>query len=134
MTCSCTSSHAHGSHMVNQDGYVMYLKQTWDKCMQNLKHNEDLSGIRRFKCPKLLFVGPKGFKHATIKGDAFFLKVLPSLDVEHIHMKFFPSTKNSRMCLRKIIQMPCPSINRMTITIDLEKGTQLPFEPIYNIS
>ncbi len=32
-----------------------------DKCLQNLKHNGDLGNIRRFRCPKLLFVGAKGF-------------------------------------------------------------------------
>jgi hypothetical protein len=105
-----------------------------DKCMQNLKHNGDLGSIRRFRCPKPLFNGAKGFVHATKKGNAFFNYVFPSLDVEHVHMKFLPSTKNSRMCLKNKMQTPCPNINHVDCTIDLEEGAQLPFEPIYNLS
>jgi hypothetical protein len=68
---------------------------------KNLKHNGDLGNIKRFRCPKLLVVGAKGFMHVTKKGDAFFIYVLPLLNVEHVHMKFLPSIKNSRMCLKK---------------------------------
>jgi len=68
---------------------------------KNLKHNGNLGNIKRFRCPKVLFVGAKGFMQATKKGNAFFIYFLPSLDVEYIHMRFLPNTKNSRMCLKK---------------------------------
>jgi hypothetical protein len=47
-----------------------------DKCMQNLKHNEDLRNIRRFECHKPLFVGAKGFMQAT-KKNAFYFMFFP---------------------------------------------------------
>jgi hypothetical protein len=51
--------------------------------------------------------------------------------LNHVHMKFFLNTKNSKMCLEKKMQTPCPNIN---CTIDLMKGTQLPFGPIYFVT
>jgi hypothetical protein len=54
--------------------------------MQNLKQKKYLDGIRKLRCPKLLFVGTKTFMKATKRGDAFLIYILPSLDVEpHPH-------------------------------------------------
>ncbi len=80
--------------------------------MQNLKHKENLDGRRRPRCPKPLFVGAKAFMKVAIK--AFLIYVLPSPNVEPcFNMKFLPNTKNSRMCLKREMQTPCPSIDHM---------------------
>jgi hypothetical protein len=50
--------------------------------MQNFEQQGDLNGKRRPRCPKPSFIGTKAFMKATIRGDAFFIYVLPSLDVE----------------------------------------------------
>jgi hypothetical protein len=50
--------------------------------MQNLKHKKDLDGTRKPRCPKLLFIGVKTFMKVAKRQDAFFIYVLPSLDVE----------------------------------------------------
>jgi hypothetical protein len=71
------------------------------KACKNLKQKKDLGGINVLRYPKSMFIGAKKFMKVATKGDAFFIYTLPSLDVNHIHMRFFPNTKNSRMCLRK---------------------------------
>jgi hypothetical protein len=50
--------------------------------MQNLKQKEDLDGVKKPRCLKLLFVGAKAFMKVATKGDAFLIYVFPSLDVE----------------------------------------------------
>jgi ribosomal protein L7Ae-like RNA K-turn-binding protein len=49
---------------------------------QNMKQKEDLSSTRRFKCPKLFFVGAKTLMKAIKRGDAFLIYVFPSVDVK----------------------------------------------------
>jgi hypothetical protein len=54
--------------------------------MRNLKHKENLGGIRVLRCPKPMFIGTKTFMKFITKGDAFFIYTFPSLDVErHPH-------------------------------------------------
>jgi hypothetical protein len=55
-----------------------------------LKHKENLGSIKRPKCPKHLFVEAKAFMHATKKGNALFIYVIPSLNVEP-HPHYIPS-------------------------------------------
>ncbi len=100
-----------------------------DNCMQNLKHNGDLGSIRRFRCLKPLFIGAKGFVQATKKGDAFFIYVLPSLDVEHVHMRFLPSTNNSRICLKKECRHFAQHINHMISPLILKKEHNFHLNP-----
>jgi hypothetical protein len=54
--------------------------------MQILTQKENLGSIKRPKCLKHLFAEAKTFVHATKKGDAFLIYVIPSLSVEpHPH-------------------------------------------------
>jgi len=47
---------------------------------------KDLNGIRKLRCPKLLFVEVKTFMKVAKKRDALLIYILPSLDVEpHPH-------------------------------------------------
>jgi hypothetical protein len=41
--------------------------------IQKMKHKENLDGIRKLRCPKLLFVGAKAFMKAATRGDAFLI-------------------------------------------------------------
>ncbi len=54
--------------------------------------------------------------------------------LNHVHMKFLPCTKNSRMCLRRKNVDTLPKHQPYDCAIDLMKGAQLPFGPIYNLS
>ncbi len=72
--------------------------ETLVSSMQNLKQKEDLDGIRRPRCPKPLFVGAKAFMEVAKEGNAFFIYVLPSLDVEpHAH-----TSRNQPKCNQSI--------------------------------
>jgi hypothetical protein len=58
--------------------------------MQNLKHQGDLGGTIRPRCLEPLFVGIKKFLTTSTRGDAFFIYILPSLNVEpHPHENSF---------------------------------------------
>jgi hypothetical protein len=64
--------------------------ETFVRSMQNLKHQGDFGGTIRLRCLEPLFVGIKKFMKATMRGDAFFIYALPSLDVEpHPHENSF---------------------------------------------
>jgi hypothetical protein len=104
--------------------------ETLVKNMQNLKQKEDLDGIRRLRWPKPLFVGAKTFMKVATKGDAFLIYVLPSPNVEPcFKMKFPPNTKNSKMCLRREMQTPCPNIDHMIAPLILWKEHNLHLDP-----
>jgi hypothetical protein len=70
--------------------------ETLVRSMDNLKQKEDVDGTRRPRCPKPLLVEAKTFMKVATKGYAFLLYVFPSPNVEPC-----PSTKNSRMCLKR---------------------------------
>jgi hypothetical protein len=55
----------------------------------------------------------------------FFLRQM----LNHVHMKFLPSTKNSRMWLRRKMQTPCPNINHTTVSLILWKEHNLHLNP-----
>jgi hypothetical protein len=64
------------------------------------------------------------------KQDMHFLfKFFPHQMLNHVHMNFFPNTKNSRMCLRGKMQTPCPSIDCITIPLILRKEHNLHSNP-----
>jgi hypothetical protein len=71
----------------NQNGVCHVTKNKHgDECMSNLKQMEDLGSTRRPRCPKHFFIETKASMHATKKGNAFFIYVIPSIDVEpHPH-------------------------------------------------
>jgi hypothetical protein len=70
-------------HSKNQDGVCHVTKNKHgDECMQNLKQKENLGNTKRPRCPKHLFLEAKAFMEATKKGNAFFIYVIPSIDVE----------------------------------------------------
>jgi hypothetical protein len=58
----------------------------------------------------------------------------PHQMLNHVHMRFLLSTKNSKMCLRKKMRTLGPNINHMTIPFDFYEGVQPPFKPIYKLS
>jgi hypothetical protein len=60
------------------------------------------------------------------KDNVFLIYVLT---LSHIHMKFLFNTKNSRMCLRREMQAPCPNINHMTAPLILWKERNLHLDP-----
>ncbi len=80
--------------------------------------------------PSLLFVEAKTFMKVATKGYAFLIYVIPSPNVEPcLNMKFFPNTKNSRMCLRREMQTSCPSIDHMITPLILWKEHNLHSDP-----
>jgi hypothetical protein len=103
--------------------------ETFIRSMQNLKQKEDLGGTRRPRCPKPLFVTTKAFMKVTTRGDAFFIYVFPLPNVEPRHMKFLPCTKNSKMCLKREMQTPCPNIDHITTPLILWKEHNLHSDP-----
>jgi hypothetical protein len=52
------------------------------RSMQNLKQKEYINDTRRPKCPKPLFIRTKAFVKVATRGDAFFIYILPSPNVE----------------------------------------------------
>ncbi len=97
--------------------------------MQSLKHKEDLDGTKRAWSLKLLFVGAKAFMKATTRGDAFLFMFFPHQMLTHVHMKFLPSTKNLRMCLKRKIWTPYPSIDHTTTPLILWRECNLHSNP-----
>jgi hypothetical protein len=70
--------------------------------MQNFEQQGNLGGRKRPRCPKSLFVGAKAFMKAAIKKEIHFLFMFsPHHMLSHVHIKFLPSAKNSKMCLRR---------------------------------
>jgi hypothetical protein len=70
-------------HSKNQDGVCHVTKNKHgDECMQNLKQRENLGNTKRPRCPKHLFLEAKALMQATKKGNAFYIYVIPSIDVE----------------------------------------------------
>ncbi len=55
--------------------------------------------------------------------------LFPHQMLSHIHMRLFPNTKNSRMCLRRKMRTPCPSINHTTSPLILRKERKLHSNP-----
>jgi hypothetical protein len=49
--------------------------------------------------------------------------------LNHVHMKFLPNTKNSKMCFKIKMQTPCPSIDSMTTPLILWKESNLHLDP-----
>jgi hypothetical protein len=49
--------------------------------------------------------------------------------LNHVHMEFLPSTKNSRMFLKIKMKKPCPNIDHMTVPLILWKERNLHLDP-----
>jgi hypothetical protein len=59
----------------------------------------------------------------------FLFMFFPHQMLNHIHMKFLPNTKNSRMCLKREMWTPCPNIDHMTTPLILWKEHNLHLDP-----
>jgi hypothetical protein len=66
-------------------------------CKQKLKQKNDFNDVKKPKYSKPLVVGAKVFMQVAKKGDAFFIYVLPMLDVEPCQHEI-PSQYHSRTC------------------------------------
>jgi len=84
--------------------------------------------------PKHFFVGTKTFMKATIRGDAFLIYALPSLNVEPHPHEICYKYKEFKDVFEKrnvdTLSKPRP----YDCSIDLMEGAQPPFDPIYNLS
>jgi len=109
--------------------------ETLVSSMQNLKQKEDLDGIKRPRCPKPLFVGAKAFMEVAKEGNAFFIYVLPSVDVEP-HAHEIPSQyQEFKDVFEKKNADTLPKHQPYNCTINLPEGKmQPPFGTIYNLS
>jgi hypothetical protein len=108
--------------------------ETLIRSMQNLQQKKDLGGTRKPRYPKPLFVGAKAFMKDTKTGNAFFIYVLPSPDVEP-HPHEIPSQyQEFKNVFEKKNVNSLPKHRAYNCTTDLEEGAQPPFEPIYNLS
>jgi hypothetical protein len=63
------------------------------------------------------------------RGDAFFIYTFPSTNVEHVHMKFLPRPKNSRMCLKRKMKTPYLNIDHMIALLILCNEHNLHLNP-----
>jgi hypothetical protein len=102
--------------------------------MQNLKQQGSLGGTRRFKCPKPLFIGKKTFMKVDMKGDAFFIYVLPSPNVDPRPHKIPSQYKEFKYAFEKRNTNTLPKHRPYDCTIDIVEGMQPPFKHIYNLS
>jgi hypothetical protein len=67
-------------------------------------------------------------KVATKGYSLWFMFFLHQM-LNHIHMKFLLSTKNSRMCLRREMWTPCPNIDNTIAPLILWKECNLHLDP-----
>jgi hypothetical protein len=127
LECETFVKNIHGK---NQKGVCHVIgDKHGDECKQNFKQHGDLGGKKRPRCPKPLFIGAKAFMKATIKEMHFLFMFFPHQMLNHVHMKFLPNTKNSKMCLKRGMWTFCPNINHMIAPLILWKKCNLHSDP-----
>jgi hypothetical protein len=102
--------------------------------MQEFKCEGDITGNQGSKQFKPLFMGAKTFIQATKKGDALFLYATLTLDLGMQQHKMFIQYQDYKDVFEKKNANTLPKHWPYDCAIDLEKGMQPPFEPIYNLS
>ncbi len=90
-------------------------KKHEDGCMQDLQQKKYIDGTRKPKCCKSLFVRPKAFMHATKKGEAFLIYVIPMSNVESLHHDIPFPYKEFKDVFQKETLTLCQSIVHMLL-------------------
>jgi len=96
--------------------------------MQNLKQQGNLSGTKRPRCPKPLYIGAKAFMKAAMRGDAFLIYVFPSPNVKPCPYEI-PSEYQEFKYLKRKMRTPCLNINHMSMLLILWKEHNLHLDP-----
>jgi hypothetical protein len=103
-------------------------------CTKSFECNKCLGSTQDVKSSKVLFVGTRAFVQVAKKGKTFLIYVLPTSDVEPPRHEIPSQYKEFKDMFEKKNVDTLPEHRPYDYTIDLGKGTQLPFGLIYNLS